>query len=278
VFRIAAVVAVVLTQIAQAPQQEPSTPLQYYSQALATMERLAEPAYVSFQTNVIAHGIGLAEPCDQGEVRWWLGFGSQMQGRLAWHATYTSANASEMIRTADGETCHGPAEAFDRPTWRDAEDWVRYGILSQGPNPAPQPTAVPTATTRPKTIADVSVIAPSAYWVTDGGDQRCPSGSAGHELHVLPRFDPAKHPLRDAVVETQSMRICMIRFDLGSYQAAGTGYRGDMQLDFGDVGGNWIVTRGHAAFAMRMAGLSLRTATLDFWYADVAFPTTAPSV
>jgi hypothetical protein len=64
----------------------------------------------------------------------------------------------------------------------------------------------------------------------------------------------------------------MIRFDLGSYQAAGTGYRGDMQIDFGDVGGNWIITRGHAALALRAVGISLKTVTFDFSYSNVAFP------
>jgi len=40
------------------------------------------------------------------------------------------------------------------------------------------------------------------------------------------------------------------------------------------VGGNWIVTDGHAAFALRMVGMSLRTFALDFSYANIAFPTT----
>jgi hypothetical protein len=126
-----------------------------------------------------------------------------------------------------------------------------------------------------KTIADVSVIAPCAYRVSDGGPQRCPSGSPGHELHFAPRFDSTKHPLRDAVIETASMRICEIRFDLGSYQAVGTGYRGDMQLNFGDVDGNWIITRGHAAMALRAAGISLKTVTFDFSYSNVAFSAVA---
>lgn len=252
----------------------PPTPLQYYSQALATMQRLPEPAYVSFQTTVIGRGMGIAEPCEGGKVVWAFGWGGQMHDRLTWHAIYTSANQNELIRTAEGDTCSGPAKTFDRPTWRDAYAWVRYGF-SQAPNasgPAAAPAAVPAAL---KTIADVSAIAPGAYRISDGGPQLCPSGSPGHELHFVPRFDPMTHLLRDAVVEAQSRRICMIRLDLNSYQAAGTGYRGDLRLDFGDVGGNWIITRGHAAFAARMAGFSLKTATFDFWFANVTFPSTA---
>lgn len=253
--------------------------LQYYSQALATMQRLAQPAHVSFETNVTAHGMGIADPCDHGKIRWSLGWGRGMHNQLAWHAQYDSAGDSETIRTAEGETCRGPAETFDRPTWRDVYAWVRYGIFSQGPNDAAQAASARTAHTTPaalKTIADVSVISPGAYWVSDGGAQRCPSGSPGHELHFAARLDRIKHPLRDAVVETQSMRICMIRFDLGSYQAIGTGFRGDMQLDFGVAGGSWLVTRGHAALAMRMAGLSLKSAVFDFWYTDVNTSSTVP--
>lgn len=253
----------------------PPTPLQYYSQALATMQRLAEPPYISFQTNVLGRGMGIAEPCDHGKINWSFGWGSQMHGQLAWQTTYTSANNDETIRTAEGQTCAGLAETFDRPTWRDAYTWVRFGF-SQPPKTTVSASTLHSAPTALKTIADVSVIAPGAYRISDGGAQRCPSGSIGHELHFVPRFDPINHLLRDAVIETQSMRICMIRLDLDSYQTAGTGYRGDLRLDFADVGGNWIITRGHAVFAARMAGISLKTATFDFWYANVAFPATAP--
>jgi hypothetical protein len=257
----------------------PPTPQQYYAQALATMQRLAQPAYVSLQTHLTVHGMAAAQPCDHGKIRWWFGFGPQMRSHeLAWDAMYSSQNATEAIRTTDGQTCRGPAQTFDRPTWQDAYAWVRYGILSQGLSSNAQAAAANKAAPPLRTIADVSVVAPGAYSVTDGGAQRCPSGSAGHELHFAPRFDSAKHPLRDAVVETQSTRICMIRFDLGSYQAAGTGFRGDMQLNFGDVAGNWIITRGHAAMALRAVGLSLKSVVFDFWYTNVTFPATFPDV
>ncbi|HLI95855.1 MAG TPA: hypothetical protein VKT72_07180 [Candidatus Baltobacteraceae bacterium] len=253
------------------------TPQQYYSQALATMQALPEPAYVAFDTTVAARGWGIAEPCEQGKILWSFGFGGKMQRQLTWHAVYGSRNADETIRTVTGDTCHGPAETFDRPTWQDAYAWVRYGF-SQPPKAEIRTGASHTTQTSLKTIADVSVISPGAYRITDGGAQRCPSGSPGHALHFAPRFDPMTHLLRDAVVETNSMRICMVRLDLDTYQAAGTGYRGDLRLDFGEVDGNWIITRGHAVFAVRMAGISLKTAALDFWYANVVFPATAQGV
>ncbi|MEO9262884.1 MAG: hypothetical protein ABI282_02225 [Candidatus Baltobacteraceae bacterium] len=56
------------------------------------------------------------------------------------------------------------------------------------------------------------------------------------------------------------------------HQAVGTGYRGDMRLDFGDVAGNWMITRGHAAFALRTVGLSLKSAAIAFRYTNVTFP------
>lgn len=266
------IAALVLTQVA-ATSVSPS-PLQYYSASLAAMQRLPQPAYVSFDTRVTARGMGIAEPCEKGKVRWAVGWGRDMQNRLTWHAIYASTNASETIHTLAGDTCRGPAEGFDRPTWQDAYTWIRYGLFSDAPEPANRSGTARTSTSL-KTIADVSVIAPGAYRVTDGGAQRCPSGSPGHALHFVPRFDAAKHPLRDAVVETQTMRICMIRFDLGSYQAAGSGFRGDMQLDFGEVDGNWIIDRGRAAMALRAVGISLKSAVFDFSYTNVAFPATS---
>jgi hypothetical protein len=252
----------------------PPTPLQYYSQALATMQRLSEPAYMSFQTTVVGRGMGIGQPCVDGKIEWQLGWGRQMRGELSWQTLYASANNHETIRTTDGATCSGPAQTFDRPTWQDAYAWVRYGFSQPKATPPPS-TSRPTAPAL-KTIADATVIAPGAYRISDGGAQRCPSGTAGHELHFVPRFDPMTHLLRDAVVETSSMRICMIRLDLNSYQAAGTGYRGDLRLDFDDVAGNWIITRGHVVFAARMAGISLKTATYDFWFEDISFPASVP--
>lgn len=253
----------------------PPTPLQYYSQALATMQRLSQPAYISFQTHVVGRRMGIAEPCDGNKIAWNMGWGSQMHGDIFWHTIYTSANNDETILTAQGHTCAGPAQTFDRPTWRDAYAWIRYGFSE--PPAATSPSGAPHAPASGlKTIADVSVIAPGAYRISDGGAHDCPSGSAGHELHFAPRFDPLKHLLRDAVIETNSMRICMIRLDLDTFQTAGTGYRGDLRLDFSDVGGNWIITRGHAVFAARMAGISIKTATFDFWFASISFPAAAP--
>lgn len=254
----------------------PPTPLQYYSQALATMERLSDPAYIAFQTHVVGHGMGLAQPCEKGKVSWNLGWGRGMYGQISWQTLYTSANNAETIRTTDGAICSGPAETFDRPTWADAYQWVRYGFSQPPSAPATAPNAS-IASSNLKTIANVSVIAPGAYRISDGGAQQCPSGTPGHALHLVPRFDPMTHLLRDVIVDVQSTRICMIRMDLDTLQAAGTGYRGDLRLDFGDVGGHWIITRGHAAMALRMAGISLKTATYDFWYENIGFPATGPA-
>ncbi len=253
----------------------PPSASQYYSRALDTMKRLAQPAYVSFDTNVTGHGLNVGKPCDNGKIAWHFGLGSQKPPVLKWHATYTSADLSETIHTDDGSVCGGTAQTFDRPTWHDAYNWIRYGMLTDASNTAtPAAGASPTPSPDLKTIAEVSVISPGAYFVTDGGAQRCPSGSQGHELHLAPRLDPAKNQLRDVVIESDTARICRIRFNLVTYQSAGTGLRGDMTLDFDTVGGKWMITRGHAAVALKMIGMQLKKATIDFWYSNVQFPAT----
>jgi hypothetical protein len=102
----------------------PPSPLQYYSQALATMQRVPVPAYVSFDTSVTARGLGMATPCDKGKIQWDFavrsGYRGQLYHELTWHALYASANEHEVIRTVTGDTCRGRAETFDRPTWQTA--------------------------------------------------------------------------------------------------------------------------------------------------------------
>jgi hypothetical protein len=262
---------------AAAGSPAPPSAAQYYAQALKTMEHLPAPKYVQFETQVQGHGINVYHACKKGTLDFFIGWGGGAKPQDSWTALYEPGTQREIARAGEGETCGAqPAILLDSPTFDAADVWLRYGLF--GEPPAPRATPVATPASAIKTIATLEVAAPGAYRVTDMGALPCPSGSPGHALHLVPRYDAANHPLRDVIVETQTMRFCMMRFDLGTSEAAGSGFKGDMRIDFGDVHGAWMVTGGHAVFALRLLGFAVKSGVVDYHYSNVSFPQTPQAI
>lgn len=165
--------------------------------------------------------------------------------------------------------------ALLKPAWPAVHDWMRYGL--DNPPPA-SPTAAPRAASQQRlhTIATITSVAPAAYLISERGPQACPDGSGGYALHLIARHDPDANPLTDVVVQTRTMRFCMMRFRLVNATAAGTGVRGDMTISFGDNAGYWTVNQGHAVMSLRLFGAQFKQFSLDLTYSKVAYPAALP--
>lgn len=254
----------------------PPTPREYYARALDTMNALPQPAYATFDMNLNASGVEIGTSCTpKAGAAFNVGWGRGMRHEIQTQGEYSLSGNAAAIRENDGTFCRDDAAIF-KPQWAAMHDWMSYGI-SETPHAAPRKTtATPQTGSGLQTIANVTAVAPAAYDVFDYGAAICPSGTPGHHLHLIAVSNPDAHPLTDVIIETASMRFCMMRFNLVNAVAAGTGAKGDMTVDFGESNGYWSVTHGRAVLSLRLLGASLKHFSLDLSYADMQYPQQLP--
>lgn len=250
-----------------ASAQELSAPEQYV-RALAAMQALPQPPYVTFESNFSAPDMRINLAPYDGYGTLYLSIGAGASSAM-WRTDYRPAERRIVLETGNGTKLLALSPIFN-PTWQGAYDWVRYGL--QGA-PARRPTEAvpqPPGTAQLKTIAIVSALSPGAYYVEDAGAQACPGGEPGRHLHLKPRFDPANHPLSDVVVDSKSERFCSMRFTL---QSSGLVYamNGWMELHFGQVGAYWLVTGGNGNIGMQFFGQQYKSSPIAFSYSNLAF-------
>lgn len=248
------------------------TPQQYYARALDTMNALPEPAYATFDMDVQASGAEIATACTpKAGAAFSIGWGRGMRHEIQTQGEYSlSGNAAAILEK--GTYCRDDVAIF-KPQWAAMHDWMRYGI-SDSPHPAARraPQNHKNGEAGLQTIATVTAVSPAAYDVFDRGAAACPSGTPGHALHLVAVSNPDEHPLTDVIIETTTMRFCMMRFSLVNAVVAGTGAKGDMTVNFAESNGYWSVIHGHAVLSLRMLGVSLKHFVLDTSYTNMQYP------
>ncbi|HET9095423.1 MAG TPA: hypothetical protein VFN37_02075, partial [Candidatus Baltobacteraceae bacterium] len=187
----------------------PPTPQQYYAQALAVMRALPQPARVSMAATAVGRNIGVYVGPQKSEPKMaTFVLGPGLASTASWTEHYDAASNTSLIDTKTAQSLSGARSIFD-PTWYGAYDWLRYGF--DGHRPASAQNA-PSPDSQLKTIATLSVMAPGAYRISEGGAQQCPDGSPGHHLQMAARRDIDAHPLTDVTIDEHTMRICSFRF------------------------------------------------------------------
>ncbi|HUY11564.1 MAG TPA: hypothetical protein VMV73_04815, partial [Candidatus Dormibacteraeota bacterium] len=201
-----------------APAGAPPSAAQYYQEALATMERLPTPPYLTY--NVLTSSPGdVAPTIDQYRLR-------------------THDDRAAYRDLPKGSWGLDTSHAFD-PTWAGVYDFVQYGVAPLNPqasSPAPSPS--PRANVKTKglrIIAIVKAIAPSAYRISDRGAALCPDGAPGHALYLDAIRDPLQHMLTNVVIEAATGRFCSMRFSAAASVVA-VGGSITIDLQFGSVG------------------------------------------
>lgn len=79
--------------------------------------------------------------------------------------------------------------------------------------------------------------------------------------------------LTDVIVESQSMRFCMLRFALPT----GFGFHGIVEQHYANVGGYWIETDGLVDGTLRVFGIATHHGIWRYRLLDMQFPNTLPS-
>ena len=272
---LAALAAALLALAAPARAATPSATT-YYEAAIAAMQRLPEPPAAIFTTTFHSNGLSFSlGPLTNGstaiDVTWGGNIAELGQQR---YRTWMRARGDRTLNVdAKGKRYYSTSPVFV-PTWPGAYDFLRYGW---GGKPAPSKPLHPIATPPPglKTIAVVSAISPGAYRIEDRGAVLCPDGSPGHALHLTALYDPSVHTLSRVVIDTKTMRICSLRFNIFETIVA-VSLGGYVQMNFGDVGNYWVVRNSKIEVAIHTFGIQVKHGDATIAYTAMKFPTSIP--
>jgi len=238
------------------------------------MDELKEPPFITFRYEGTGAGLRIdiaTEPCKF--FRWKFG-----DARAQWTIRNRTSDALAEIVDATGNRT---VMRFD-PSWAQTHRQLRSRPVRDGHDicspPGLRPPEPVTSDPKPdlsvKTIGTVLAIGSGIYRVEDRGEVACPSGRAGHALHLSSRTNDPHHELSDVIVEVSSMRFCMVRF--GARLEVGFSADAIIEQHFADVGGYWIETDGRAELTERIAGFSSGHGVWRYQLLDMQFPASLP--
>lgn len=229
----------------------PDSAIGWYRAALATMQTIREPAYLTYRTSVPAGPttIGISRD-DSGRAEMSVVDGkSEAQ---SWDVAYRSSDGTAAFALADGARAISHLAILD-PTWRGAYAWMRHGISSEvGPVQAPEPHVSSSPEEAPPlpVVAFVQAIADRNYELSDGGDAACADGRPGHRVWTHARGDALAHPLAQAVIDRSTLQFCTLV--LREHTANQTlSLDLEIELHFGKVGEYYLTTDGKISGAVR---------------------------
>lgn len=257
-----------------------ASPEAFYRQALAQMQHVAEPPFVTYRTIVPSgHTSVIVRSDSNGYAKVSIRASTLVEPERTWNVAYRGSDGAASIALPDGRRAITGLALFD-PTWRGAFRWMRHGIVAtDAGEPAPDlppETVQPGGGTPPPVIAVVEAFGMNSYSVEDGGAIPCADGRDGRHLHLVARGDPVTHPLTDVVVDTQSMRFCTMRFHQAVKGGLNKGYF-DIDLHFSDVGGYYLITDGKVTGGIRAYLFMAFNLNTPFTYDAVALPSSLPA-
>lgn len=254
----------------------PASARELYVKAIAVMEALKQPAFVTYRLESKSDGLrgdvsDTCHPC--------MSPGSNVDHWTIWHRTWDYETAVLDQRTGGRYVMNN---ASMDPTWYGTARALHTGMIHgintyRIPNPsAPpiMPNATPTPDTTLKTISVLAVIGPGIYNIEDRGDAACPNGDAGRALHLWSRTRNQGHQLSDVIVDLHSLRFCMMRFAMNA--AGPLGGSAVAEEHFGDVGGYWMETDGFVDGTLRVLGIRAAHGRWYYRLVDMQFPASLP--
>jgi len=259
----------------------PSTKV--YQDAVAAMEKLPQPSFLTFHTSVKSSGMRFvvgSVPNRKDHASFAVIFGRSTNLETSWLGRYRAQDNRSMI-VQDGKPPLIVSSPLFNPTWLGANDWLKNGLFSESPDaqatPTPLSTIAPTATSSPediRVIGRVVAVNSKDYIITRGPSESCPGDTAASDhLHLVAKNNAEAHPLTDVVVNSAGL-FCTMRFSLGARSALS--FRGAFRLDFGMVDKFWLVRSGTADFAIRALGISTLRSHVVFSYLDYDVPPSLP--
>jgi hypothetical protein len=237
---------------ALAADEHPSAdPTSLYRSAVGVMDALPPLPDGTFETVVHLSGANMQiHKAANGRAEVVLANGTLQNEH--WLGAYEHVSGRVTIKLKDGSSAYVDVPLFN-PTWEAARNWMRNTVHAAAAAPRGHIVDVPThPAANLKTIASVTVVAPTNYKTRYAGAATCPNGDAGEALSLQPTTDPLNHPLRSAIVDRTNGRFCSVQFQL--YNKYPFGAAGQAQLNFKDAAGHWVVSDGVVRLDEREAG------------------------
>jgi hypothetical protein len=146
-------------------------------------------------------------------------------------------------------------------------DSQTFGLSGGAPPPSPDPTASPLATIG-------SVRAQSReYTVTLAGTETI-GGVRTYHLVLVPKFDPEKHQIREAYIDTETFQAR--RLVVAVYAKAGPFHSQPRAVvDYAPIDAGWLVSHGEIDFTLRFGPFSF-SGMGEFRLLDVRAPADEP--
>ena len=258
---------------------ETPSPEEFYRAALAQMQRVTEPSFVSYRTTVPSGHTSVVVRTDRdGYAKVSIRASTAIEPERTWEVYYRGADGAASIALPDQPHAITTIPLFD-PTWRGAFRWMRRGILgtqAEQPAQAAAPQVPDVTGTAPPVIAVVRAFGTSYYDVVDAGPLPCTDGRPGRHLHLIARSDPVEHPLTDVVVDLASMRFCTMRFHQTVKSGMNNGFF-DIDLHFADTGGYYLITDGRVTGGLRLFLLAAFRLDTTFAYDRIQLPASLPA-
>jgi CubicO group peptidase (beta-lactamase class C family) len=249
---------------------ESSSAQAFYAAAVATMDRVRQPAFVAYDLHAQSDNIHVGLQVLSKNV--WLLFQSG-SAPTDWNVKHrTQDYVSEVVDKNAGDRRYVSARPLFDPTWFGAFRALRDGMLGfQNPDPSRDALTIAEPTAQPETslhtIAAVSVIGPGIYAVEDRGLATCPNGDPGHAFHLVPRRRDPRKQLSDVTVDLKSMRFCMIRFGWNALW-----FTGFVEQHYADLDGYWVVTDGLLDGTLRVLGIKTHHFIWNYHLNNMTFP------
>ncbi len=242
---------------------QPSVSAIYTDMTLA-MRKQPSPPEVLYDETFIPHGLTVRIVIAKNGVSIaQLVFSSDPSPRT-FRVSLSQSGQTDVYDTTTGKH-FSEARMFWAATWSRVHPGSTEGNISVEEQAGD--TGVNAA--RQRVIADVIVMSDKYYKVSGGGVESLGSAPVYH-LQLSAREDKVAHPLTDLYVDPQSF---LVRKAVAAFknEAVISGDTGTITLDFGRIGGFWMVTSGEIS-ARAHAFFTQAAGSASFAVSNVTFP------
>lgn len=244
---------------------------EFYTQAVAQMNRIVQPSSAAYSVTFDAQGANVSvKPNADGAAVVNISTDGAGTPHAQFEAVYHQETPGVAITTTQGEHATASSPAFV-PFWSGIYAWLRFG-LHGAPVTAASASPDPQATGAPPVIAVVASFGTGNYRAEDAGEAPCPNGDAGHRVHLTARNDSTHHPLTDATIDIKTGAFCTLRFTVPlTVSGFGASARGIAELELGESNGYSVVEREHFVASFRRFGIHVGDVTLDIGFTNFQF-------